>query len=318
MKKTIRTFWLTALILSLTLILALTSCGSSGSALKESAIDEAYDGVTGANGSSNEKGELPSAEDYDRKVIRTATMDCETKDFDDATSFLISTLAECGGYTESSKITGTGYREGTNSGSARYATYVFRVPADALDAFLTALSARDGIRVVSQGSNAEEITGAYYDLTTRIDTLKAERDSLSKMLAGFTDYKDMNAMLQVQERLYDVIEEIESLQTQINLYDDKVAMSTVTLTLREVITYTQAAAPSFGERIGDAFTDSWKNFADGCQDFAVWFVEAIPTLLVLAVIAAVVIPLVIRAIGKAKAKKKAKQADGKSDKNDEK
>ncbi len=299
MKKRALLPLLMALIVSLSLI----SCNSTAGNDSSYAENNKSNVEMGGNASTDDKTELPSTDTYNRKIIRTATMDCETKDFDGATSFLMATLAEYDGYTESSKVSGTGYREGTNDGSARYATYVCRVPSEKLDAFLSALSERDGIRVVSQGTNTEEVTGTYYDLTTRIATLKTERDSLSQMLAGFTDYNDMNAMLQVQERLYDVIEEIESLQTQLNLYDDKVAMSTVNLSLREVVTYTEAAAPSFGERMGDAFSESWSNFADGCLDFAVWFVGAFPSLLVLGVIVVVVVIVIKRSQAKRQQKK---------------
>jgi hypothetical protein len=93
-------------------------------------------------------------------------------------------------------------------------------------------------------------------------------------------------MLRVQERLYNVIEEIEALKTRLNLYDGQVAMSTVHLTVNEVITYTEVVEPdpTFSQRVSKAFRESWADFGQGCQDFAVWFVEALPTLLVLAVI----------------------------------
>jgi hypothetical protein len=127
---------------------------------------------------------------------------------------------------------------------------------------------------------------------TRIATLNAEKDSLTAMLAGFTDYKDINAMLQVQQRLYDVIEEIEALQTQLNLYDSKVAMSTVTLTLSEAVTLTPEKEPTFGEEISAAFTESWQTLIEICQDLIVLVVCLLPFLAIFipgAIIAAIII-----------------------------
>ncbi len=287
---------LSILFVSLALILCLTACDSA-------AHDNGYasevplpdDEMSGANGSTEGKVDITDSEipeEYDRKIIRTVSLDCETKSFDQATRFLTDTLSKHGGHVEASKVTGTGYSSEQTHGSERFATYTFRVPAEHLDAFLAELTSKDGIRIISQASNSDEVTGTYYDIATRIATLESERDSLLTMLESFTDYNDMSAMLQVQERLYDVIEEIEALQTRLNLYDDKVALSTVNLTLREVVTYTPAATPSFGERISEAFTEGWSAFAMGCQDFAVWFVASLPALLFL-VIFLVVLPLVI-------------------------
>lgn len=240
----------------------------------------------GSNGNSPSK-------DYDRKIIRTVTMSCETKDYDGAITTVMTALDSHGGYVEASESTGTGYEDVKNS--ARRATYTLRVPAEKLDAFLETLRTDEGIRILSQNATSDEITAAYYDTVSRLETLNAEKTSLTAMLEGFTDYSDIASMLKVQERLYDVIEEIEALQTKLNLYDGQVAMSTVHITLREVIVYTEVveADPTFGERIGKAFRESWADFGEGCQDFAVWFVEAFPTLLVLAVIGGGIAAIVI-------------------------
>ena len=253
--------------------------------------NNAAGGMDGENSSGTVIGGLNGG--YDRKIIRTVTMSCETKAYDDAVTLIMDTLNTHGGYVETSESTGTGYEDVKNS--ARRATYTLRVPAEKLDAFLETLRTDEGIRILSQNATSDEITAAYYDTVSRLETLNAEKTSLTAMLEGFTDYSDIASMLKVQERLYDVIEEIEALQTKLNLYDGQVAMSTVHITLREVIVYTEVveADPTFGERIGKAFRESWADFGEGCQDFAVWFVEAFPTLLVLAVIGGGIAAIVI-------------------------
>lgn len=243
--------------------------------------------------------------DYDRKIIRTVTMSCETKAYDEAVTTVMTALEAHKGYVEASDVTGTGYEDVKNS--ARRATYTLRVPAESLDAFLETLRADEGIRILSQNSSSDEITAAYYDTVSRLETLEAEKASLTAMLEGFTDYSDINSMLKVQERLYNVIEEIEALRTKLNLYDGQVAMSTVHLTLREVITYTEVVVeePTFGQRIKEAFVESWTDFGEGCQDFAVWFVEAFPTLMVLGIIGGVAAIVIVRLNRKAEARRKA-------------
>lgn len=237
---------------------------------------------------------------YERKIIRTATLNCETQDFDGAVTVILAALKAHDGYVESESVRGTGY---TVKG-ARTATYTFRVPSGKLDDFLESLRTEGGIRITRQNMGSQEVTAAYYDLESRLATLEAEKESLNTMLAGFKDYSDIYAMLEVQKRLYDVIEEIEAARTQLNLYDSKVAMSTVELTLEEVITYTEEEEPGFGTRMKEAFTESWTDFAHGWMDFCVWFVDAFPTLLILAAIGVGLFFLIRMIVRKAKGKKK--------------
>ncbi len=286
-------------------LLLMLSCLFACGAAKDSATpSEDYKDNVSAGGVENKpvEGVGPDVGNgtYDRKIIRTVTMSCESKAFDDAVQVIMTALSIHGGYVEKSSSSGTARSVAPeiHTQSARYASYTLRVPAEKLDAFLSNLSLDEGIRVLRQEMSSDEITGAYYDAKTRMETLAAEKDSLTVMLSGFTDYSDISAMLQVQERLYNVIEEMEVLQTKLNLYDGQVAMSTVYLDLREVLEYTAVEEPTFGDRVGKAFTESWTDFWEGCQDFAVWFVEAFPTLLVIAVIAVVVIILIKRRIRK--------------------
>lgn len=246
--------------------------------------------------------------DYDRKIIRTVTMNCETKAYDDAITTVMTALSAYGGYMENSSATGTGYEDVKHS--ARRATYTLRVPAEKLDAFLEDLRKDEGIRILSQNATSNEITATYYDTVSRLETLNAEKTSLTAMLEGFTDYSDINSMLKVQERLYDVIEEIEALQTKLNLYDGQVAMSTVNLTVNEVITYTEVVEedPTFGERMKEAFVESWTDFGEGCQDFAVWFVEAFPTLLVVVGIHAGIFFIIYGSVKRSRKKRAAREA----------
>ncbi len=295
MKQKLTLRALTLIVALLVVLSTLASCGADAphnDAASSPSKGENYE-AGGMEGEKPSENLGSSSGDYERKIIRTVKMSCETKAYDDATTVIMTTLAAYGGYVEASSSTGTGYDD--VKGSERRATYTFRVPAEKLDAFLEALRVDEGIRILSQDATSNEITATYYDTVSRLETLQAEKTSLTAMLEGFTDYSDISNMLKVQERLYDVIEEIEALQTKLNLYDGQVSMSTVHLTLNEVITYTEIIKPdpTFGERIGDAFKESWKDFGEGCQDFAVWLVEAFPTLLVLAVMGGGVTTLVI-------------------------
>ena len=318
MKTKIKSPALTIAAILLAGLTALTSCAASkGESANYASSSPQYDyaenekaeagGMDGSMAPTLSGG--TANQSYERKIIRTVKMSCETKAYDDAITVIMTALSAHGGYVETSSSTGTGYDD--VKGSERRATYTFRVPAEQLDGFLEALRQDAGIRILSQDATSDEITAAYHDTVSRLETLTAEKASLTAMLEGFTDYSDISAMLQVQERLYNVIEEIEALKTRLNLYDGQVAMSTVHLTLREVITYTEVVEPdpTFGQRISRAFKESWSDFGAGCQNFAVWFVEAFPTLLVLGVIGGGIATVVIVLNRKAEKRRRAARAN---------
>ena len=309
MKKNLTLRILTLTVALLMAVLALASCDAGSSLDSAPNMPPADNSTAGGMEGGDGAGSIVNGQPTDnRKIIRTVTMTCETKAYDDAVTLIMDTLNAYGGYVEASNVTGTGFENVKNS--ARRASYTLRVPAEKLDAFLETLRVNEGIRILSQNATSDEITATYYDTVSRLETLKAEKASLTAMLEGFTDYKDISNMLKVQERLYDVIEEIEALQTKLNLYDGRVAMSTVKLSLNEVIIYTEVVVPdpTFGERIGEAFRESWADFGEGCQDFAVWFVEAFPTLLVLVVIHGGIFLIIYTSIKRGQKKRAAREA----------
>ena len=309
MKKNLTLRILTLTVALLLAVLTLAACDSGASLDSVPSMPPADNSTAGGMEGGDGAGSIVNGQPTDdRKIIRTVTMSCETKAYDDAVTLIMDNLNAHGGYVEASNVTGTGYENVKNS--ARRATYTLRVPAEKLDAFLETLRVNEGIRILSQNATSDEITATYYDTVSRLETLKAEKASLTAMLEGFTDYKDISNMLKVQERLYDVIEEIEALQTKLNLYDGRVAMSTVKLSLNEVIIYTEVVVPdpTFGERIGEAFRESWADFGEGCQDFAVWFVEAFPTLLVLVVIHGGIFLIIYTSVKRGQKKRAAREA----------
>jgi hypothetical protein len=309
MKKNLTLRILTLAAALLVALMTLASCSAPAGDMVPDlgpADQNTAGGMEGGNADGTLTGGLNG--DYDRKIIRTVTMSCETKAYDDAVTVIMTALNTHGGYVEASNTTGTGYEDVKHS--ERRATYTLRVPAEKLDAFLEALRTDEGIRILSQNATSSEITATYYDTVSRLETLKAEKASLTAMLEGFTDYKDISNMLKVQERLYDVIEEIEALQTKLNLYDGQVAMSTVHLTLREVIVYTEVAEPdpTFGQRVKEAFVESWTDFGRGWQNFFVWFIEAFPTLLVVVGIHAGIFFIIYGSVKRGQKKRAAREA----------
>ncbi len=268
----------------LTVIAVLCLFASCSSKNKDSIMNEANK-APGASGGElgfieSEKGELP-AEPSERKIIKTYNLVAQTKEFDKAIGELEALAAECGGYVENSSVYNKDLEYSDNY--SRRASYTFRIPAEHADAFVSSTGTL--LHLTSNTSKVEDVSETYYTVEAMLEELYAERDSLLKIMESLDSKSDYNFWLTLQQRLSEVKQKIAVYQAQLNNYDSRVAYSTVTLELREVLTYSsQAQNNSFGARMGAAFKESWSDFWVGCQNFAIFLVRALPTLLLLGAI----------------------------------
>ena len=267
--------------------ICLVGCGSSGKDHPSSDRDNAENGGISSGGPTTSD-KLENNEDaYERKVIRDATVNAETRNYTDALDALQSTVKKMDGYVQSSRVSGSSLNDSESSGRLRTAYLTLCVPADKLDDFLGQV---DGtLNVTYSQVTEQDVTAEYYDLKSRMDTLNVEKQRLTEMLENS---EQVGEMLEIEKRLYDIIEEYEAKQTQMNVYATSIAYSRVNLTLSEVRSLSQADT-SFGERFLNAASMSWHNFGQGFLNFLIWFVSAIPTLLLIVVIVGAVVTIIL-------------------------
>ena len=292
-KNLLRSVILAAMITALTLSFA--SCAKSNGMMydEDMAYPEIEDGYVGNSGSSlpsyEEKGEMADdladkTEDEGElspKIIKTASLEAETKDFKGAIAEIESSVKALGGYIESCNVTNRSYTYSGESVVTRNANYVLRIPAERLDEFLA--EAGELLNVTSSSSNADDISGEYYDIQARVSVLETERVLVEKMLS---EAKDIDTMISLERRLYDIIYEIESYKTAIKVYDSKVAYSTVNLSVKEVADLTELDAdPSFGARFERALSESWDNTVAFGEELVIALVYAMPVIVVMGAMA---------------------------------
>ncbi len=307
MKKSIRYASLFAIVLTAMLIIPLfASCSSSGAMNDRVDLPADMIGNESFEGGASLKPEIDqdgtADVSSDRKIIRTYTVDGETKVYDETIASLNTSIAAHGGYIGESKVTGASY-DYSGSKYSRQAYFSIKIPAENLDAFISQVG--NMVNVTSSYSNQQDVSESYYSIEARIKTLETERDSLLAMMASIDTAKDYDFWYTLQKKISETEQQIAEYQAVIRTYDGQVAYSTVNLTLREVIEFTQLEEeePTFFERISNAFTESWTAFGEGCMDLAVFFVYAFPTLLVIAAIPATLL-IIITVISKKNRKKR--------------
>ena len=302
-----KTFRLLLVVLILLPALCLASCAmknESADSLNGNSKYPANEAPEVGMGSDKLNSTNPPADiETERKIIKTYELSAETKEFDATVQNIDALVKEYGGYVESNSVTNRNY----DSRTARYASYKFRVPADKADAFVGSIG--NTLNVTRQSSNAQDVSESYYSIEATMQELQIERDSLLNMMASLDNQKDYNFWLTVQTRLSEVRQQIARLQAQLNNYDSRVEFSTVNLYINEVVSYTPAEEQPFGTRIANAFSEGWTDFCDFSVDFAVWFVGALPFIVLLTIVLIPVILIARRASAKRRARKLAEKGE---------
>jgi hypothetical protein len=88
----------------------------------------------------------------------------------------------------------------------------------------------DSGTVVSAQQNVEDVTDQVVDLEARLRTLRAERDRLREL---YQEANSTEEVLAVEERLSEVQTEIERAEARLASLERRVALSTVTVEIRE-------------------------------------------------------------------------------------
>lgn len=246
--------------------------------------------------SGNDSKKLSDAES--RKLIREASLHMETKEYDVLLSSLEKQVAIVGGYVQSARS------EGNPEYSNRWMNYVLRIPDSEYEAFLDSINTLGTI--TSRNENVTDITLAYTDTQSRIKALETEYNTLIAILEKCDTLTDV---ITVQSRITEVTYQLENYKSALRTYDNQVAYCTVRLTVSEVQKITESQKNlTVGERMKRDILENWKDLGDDALDFCVWFVSALPALIVWAVIITVIVVLIRRSIKKRKMKKNAMAA----------
>ena len=294
MKKSLSAVLLCAAVLALTL----TACGSKAYGDYESprAADNGYTGYANealeskADGSTgltdNLSNETPDAA---RKIIQRVNMEVQTKTYDALIKAIKDKMTACGGYIESSR---------ENSYGSRNAEIVLRIPAERLTEF-TGTVEQEGT-VVSSHTTTDDVTLAYVDIESRVSALRAEQTSLLAMLEKADN---LNDLLTIQSRVTEVTAELESYESRLRTYDSLVSYSTVTLNIYEVERVEPVKELTPFEEIAQNLRNNCEDIGAGFVSFFVWFVSALPYLVLLAAAVLIVWLIIRRRVRKSRQKK---------------
>lgn len=230
--------------------------------------------------------------DPNAMIIRTVNLTLRTREYSFYSNYLQELCKKKGGWVESAD-------ESVSSSGVHTLSLTLRIPADNLDAWLTATESEDLI-VERRNESATDVSESYHDTETRLATQRAKMERLQNMVA---ETSTMTELLMLESEIADTQYQIDRLESSLNSTERQVRYSTVNISLKEIVENQKVEVKqlSFGERLGSAAKRGGEAFVGFFEDLALFLAETLPLLLTLAAIVAAVVLIV-------KKKKKAKAA----------
>ncbi|TND07499.1 MAG: hypothetical protein FD123_3209 [Bacteroidetes bacterium] len=219
------------------------------------------------------------------KIIKTGNLNIEVDDYDKSRAAVEALVKKSEGYISHEDESGNSY--------SKQSTMTIRVPAAAFDKTMSGLS---GIAktVRSRSVNVADVSEEYYDVEARKNAQKAAEQRYIELLK---QAKTVGEIMEVQSKIDQIQEEVESKEGRLRVINDQVGYSTIMLSLTKNFEYVQEDRPGFWGRIGNAFGNGWQ----GLQWFFIGFASLWPLWLVLGFVFWIVRRAIRRYLAKSKA-----------------
>jgi hypothetical protein len=178
--------------------------------------------VAQSGGSSDDASSTDSIDS--RALIRTGRVTLEVDDFERTERNLTRLVESRGGF-----VSDTQQRQ-QRVGERTYltGTVVLRVPNERFATTFADVQ-REG-EVIESSTSTEDVTEQLVDIEARLSNLRAQRDRLRTL---YEQANDTESILQVERRLSEVQTEIERLEARQQSLERRVALSTITVEIRE-------------------------------------------------------------------------------------
>ncbi len=181
--------------------------------------------------------------DWDKKIIKTATLKLEVKDFKTYNDNIHQTIKKFGGYIAQEEQNATDEKSET--------VMVIKVPVEQFETMMNQLPGSDN-KVLERKITSEDVTGEVVDTRLRLEAKKGMR---LKYLEFLKQSKNMEEVLQVQNEINSIQEEMESAAGRVEFLSHQSAYSTINCTFYQPINGYKPVegTPSFFTRISEAF-----------------------------------------------------------------
>jgi hypothetical protein len=174
---------------------------------------------TDSTGGISLQGSVPGQNpDWDKKIIKTAVLKLEVKDFKVYSDIVHSSAKRYGGYIAN--------EEQGQSADKKESTISIKVPVEQFETLMNQLPS-DSDKIIEKKITTEDVTGEVVDTKSR---LQAKEQMRLKYLEFLKQAKNMEDVLKVQGEINNIQEEMESASGRINYLSHQSVYSTINLT----------------------------------------------------------------------------------------
>lgn len=184
------------------------------------------------------------SEAFERKLIRTGNLSLEVKALSDSEEMVTAWAKGFGGYITNANTWETS------------ASFTVRIPAARFDEAMT--QAGELGKILNRSVSSDDVSDRYYDLKSRLETKYILRDKLTSYLSSAKDMKDL---LEIERQLSNVIEEIESKESQLKRLSGQIDYSTIYINMQ------YERGKDEGGIILPDVKDSWNKFVSNIISF---------------------------------------------------
>ena len=205
--------------------------------------------------------------DWDKKIIKTADVNLEVKDFALFSKQVKEKTRRFGGYTAEEKQEQTDYKIET--------ALVIKVPVQLFDDAITDLMT--GAEKINEKTiTSNDVTAEYFDTRSRTEAKKQVR---LRYLDLLRQAKNMEEILNVQSQINSIQEDIESAEGRLQYLGHASSYSTINLRFYQVLNVSAKddAKPTFAAKLSQAFHSGW----NWVGDFFIGLVSVWPLFLII-------------------------------------
>ncbi|MPM48228.1 hypothetical protein SDC9_94952 [bioreactor metagenome] len=246
-----------------------------------------------------------SLPNQDRKIIMTANVTMQTTEFEKALGGINDLVKQYGGYLERNSSYMGEYYDKVRRKSADIGV---RIPADKYAEFMSAVSEVAYISNVSE--NATDVSQQYYDLESRLKTLRLQQDKYTDMLEKAGTMADS---IEIEKALTEVIYQIESYTTNLERLKGQIDYSTINISVIEVYQISDEGnmPKTFWERLGNKLKSTGQDTLMLFENIIIGLISLLPIVFLLIPVILVILIVIKVRRNRIRRKEKAKEQENK-------
>ena len=214
-----------------------------------------------------------------RKIIRNANISIEVDDFYKQYGNIQAMIGGIG-YVQEINTSRQYYNYKDEQKSRIVGNITIRVDAKQFDSIVNGVKGLGEITDDRIYSN--DITDQFFDTEGRLKILKIEYEFLEEYMISL---KDPDSIFKTRMRMTDLQTEIERLSGTLNKWSDLVELSTIYIQMTEKYPDEMGKNNNtYWNRLKNAVQNSLTGIVDALGDLVIFIIEAIPTLVILAIV----------------------------------